>query len=101
LNGQGRADQQEMLFRKGVNWNDYPDFFKRGTYVQKRSVFRKFSADELEKLPPLHEARKNPDLMVERSEYATLSLPPIGKVPNRARVLFFGEAPLPGEGAAL
>ena len=93
LFGQGRADQQEMLFQKGVNWNDYPDFFKRGTYVQRRTVLKKFSTEELEKLPPLHDARKNHDLMVERSEYAVLPLPPIAKVPNRARVLFFGEAP--------
>ncbi len=27
---------QDMLMEKGINWNDYPSSFKRGTYVIKR-----------------------------------------------------------------
>lgn len=26
---------QEMLFKKGTNWNDYPDYFKKGSYIRK------------------------------------------------------------------
>jgi tRNA(His) 5'-end guanylyltransferase len=30
---------QEMLFREhGINWNDYPDRFKRGTVVHQETV---------------------------------------------------------------
>jgi tRNA(His) 5'-end guanylyltransferase len=36
LHGQGRADQMDMLMAKGVNWNDYPAFFRRGTYLKRQ-----------------------------------------------------------------
>ena len=84
---------QEMLWQKGVNWNDYPAHFKRGTYIQRRKTVRKFTTEELEKLPEKHEARRNPDLMVERTDYFPLELPPLAKVYNRARVLFLGHPP--------
>lgn len=87
------SEMQEMLFQKGVNWNDYPSFFKRGTYLQRRKVERAFTTEELEKLPPKHEARRNPELVVERTEVAVLDLPPLNKVSNRAAVIFLGESP--------
>lgn len=87
------AEMHEMLFRKGVNWNDYPGFFKRGTYVQRRVVERPFSAEELESLPPLHAARSNPDLVIVRSEMRVLDLPPLGKLRNRVEVLFDAAEP--------
>ena len=67
---------------------------KRGVFVQKRHRLLKFTADELDRLPPLHEARKNPDLMVERAEIVQLDMPPFGKVTNRAGVVFNGEEPV-------
>lgn len=92
LMNKNSKEKQEMLFQKGINWNDYPSFFKRGFYVQKRVVMKKFSSAELEKLPLKHEARTNPDLMVERSEYVVLDIPPLSKVKNRVGVIFRGEA---------
>lgn len=95
LHGVSCNNMQEMLFtQKGVNWNDYPAFFKRGTYVQRRKSFIKFSAAELEKLPPLHEARTNPDLVVERSEVVIMDTPPLTKVVNREDFVFSGAPPL-------
>lgn len=41
---------KEMLHQKGINWNDYPVFFKRGTYIQRHKVVRPFSVEEMEKL---------------------------------------------------
>src|SRR5687768_5975714 len=35
LAGKDSSEKQELLFRKGINWNDYPAFFKRGTYLQR------------------------------------------------------------------
>ena len=99
LFGKGRSDQQEMLFAKGVNWNDYPAFFKRGTYIQRRKFTRKFTTDELDNLPPKHEARANPDLMVERTDYVSLDMPKMSSVINRAQVLFFGAEPISTEAA--
>ena len=33
LNGKSQSDIQEMLFLKGINWNDYTTSEKRGTFV--------------------------------------------------------------------
>lgn len=35
LHGQGRANQLDMLHAKGVNWNNFPSSFKRGTYLRR------------------------------------------------------------------
>lgn len=83
----------ELIMQAGVNWNDYPDYFKRGTYVQKRIVTRKYTTIEIDKLPPKHEARSNPDLMVERTTYQALEMPPFSKVLNRIEVVFYGAEP--------
>lgn len=97
LHGKSGAEKQEMLFAKGVNWNDYPAFFKRGTYVRRRTVrtrFRDLPQAERDLLPPLHHARANPDLEVERSEVAVLDLPPLARVANRAEVVLLGADPV-------
>lgn len=94
LQNKNGAEMQEMLFQKGVNWNDYPAFFKRGTFVQRRKEQRKFSADELEKLPAQHEARKNPDLVIERSVIKPIDMPKFSSVKNRVGVIFYGEDPI-------
>jgi tRNA(His) guanylyltransferase len=31
------SEMQEMMFQKGVNWNNYPDKYKRGTVIIKES----------------------------------------------------------------
>lgn len=90
------GDMMEMLFAKGVNWNDYPAFFKRGTFVRKEIVEMAFSDKEIDKLPKNHEARKNPDLKVIRSEIKVLSMPAFGKVTNRVGVIFHVESPVLG-----
>jgi tRNA(His) 5'-end guanylyltransferase len=87
-------EMQEMLFEKGVNWNDYPPFFKRGLFVQKRKVVRAFTGEELNALPEKHEARRTPDLQVERTEYQRIDMPPFGSVTNRVGVIFDGEEPI-------
>lgn len=93
LKNKNGSEMQEMLWQKGVNWNDYPSFFKRGTYVQRKKVVSKFTTEELDRLPEKHNARKNPELKIERTEYVTLDMPPFGKVINRPEVIFYGEEP--------
>lgn len=93
LHGKHSGDMHDMLHAKGVNWNAYPARFKRGTYVQRRTVAIPFSADEMERLPPKHEARTNPGLLVERSVCAVLDMPPLGTVTNREAVIFDGAEP--------
>lgn len=94
LDGKNGSEKQEMLFLKGVNWNEYPTAFKRGTYVARRKVRRKLSPEDIALLPEKHHARQNPDLEVERSEYRRLVMPPILKVTNRVGVIFRGEEPV-------
>ena len=109
LIGKNGSDRQEMLFQKGINWNDdYPTHFKRGTYVQKKRIeATPFSADELDRLPLKHEAHAmNPSLLVERSVIRVLDLPPLASVTNREAVIFEGadyivEAQPPGEIGAI
>ena len=93
LHKKNSSDKQEMLFQKGINWNDYPDFFKKGSYFVRKTTISKFTTEELEKLPPKHQARSNPDLMIVRSVIAELDIPPASKVTNWTDVLFNGQNP--------
>ncbi len=97
LLGKHSGQMQEMLFRKGVIWNDYPDFFKRGSHFQRRGQLSKFSSLELSRLPEKHAARKNPDLKIERAKVIRLNTPPIGRVVNRVEVIFDGADPEKGD----
>lgn len=94
LHGKNGSEKQELLFQKGINWNDYPTFFKRGTYIQRQRVFSKFTTDELNKLPAKHKARKDPDMMVERWIIDEVKLPPLSNIQNRTDVIIFGKNPL-------
>ena len=93
LLNKGASELHELLHEVGVDWNDYPSFFKRGTFIQRREVVRAFTADELEALPEKHAARTNPDLEVRRSVTQRLDMPPFGRVTNRVEVVFDAEDP--------
>jgi tRNA(His) guanylyltransferase len=41
----------DLLYAKGINWNDYPAFFKRGTYIARRKYERVMTAAELDNIP--------------------------------------------------
>lgn len=90
LHGKNSQQKHDMLFGVGVNWNDYPAFFKRGTYVQRRAVRTPFSHEELQRLPEKHEARTNPELVVDRQVCIALDMPPLRSVTNREAVIFEG-----------
>lgn len=88
LHGKHSNEKQELLFQKGINWNDYPSFFKRGTFIKKILTQKKFSTEELAKLPIKHEARLNPELLVNRSEYKIMDWPRISSMENAVDLLF-------------
>lgn len=94
LNKKNSSDKQEMLFLKGVNWNDYPSFFKRGSYIQRKRLLTKYSSSELEILPLKHNARTNPDLEIERYVISVLNIEPIATISNRADVILNGATPI-------
>jgi hypothetical protein len=78
-----------------LRWHDYPARFTCGAYFQGRVMIRTFTVEELETLPPLHEAGKHPDVMIRRQVIVSLELPPLLKVANRVEVMFRGCAPEP------
>lgn len=94
LDAKDSSAMQEMLFRKDINWNDYPAFFKRGVYIQRHKITRRFTTAEIDKLPPKHNARLNPDLEVERSEVRILDMPPLVRTANRIEIIFDGATPV-------
>lgn len=55
LQGMSGPEMQERMFaEKGVNFNDYPYFFKRGTFVRRVSRVKELTAEELERIPEAH-----------------------------------------------
>lgn len=91
--GKNSSQKQDMLMEKGVNWNNYPTFFKRGTYARRVNIQRKLTQAELSELPENHNARKNPDLIVTRSEIKVIDMPIFSAVLNREAVIFDGAEP--------
>jgi tRNA(His) 5'-end guanylyltransferase len=91
LAGKHSGEKQELLWQKGVNWNDYPAFFKRGTYLARRTTERELTEEERLRIPEAH--RPPPGKLFERAAVVDLELPPIRKVANAAAVLFERAAP--------
>jgi len=89
----GSQMQDKMMLEKGVNWNNLETKFKRGTYIKRIKTSRKFTAEELLKLPAKHQAHSNPDLLIERSVIQEIEYPIFNKIKNKDRVIFFDEAP--------
>lgn len=79
---------QDMLHRSGINWNDYPASFKRGTYVRRRRILRAFSSDEMVSLPEKHSARQNPDHEFYRTLIEAENLPILTSIENRVNFMF-------------
>lgn len=93
LDKKNNSQLLEMLREKGIDWNAYPSFFKRGTYIQKRITQREFTSEEVSALPIHHEYRKNPNLKINRTDYIELDMPPLSSVRNREEVIFNGQEP--------
>ena len=62
--------QEELFKQKGINWNDYPDKFKKGTYL-----------------------RRLPGKIEE------INMPPLSKIENAPEVIFNGAKPIMKEGS--
>ena len=55
LQGMHGPEMQDRLFKeKGINFNDYPAFFKRGTFVKRHKVLKELSPAEIEAIPAEH-----------------------------------------------
>lgn len=93
LQGVSGADMQEKLFQeKGINFNDYPACFKRGTFVRRTNQERELSPDELLRIPEKH--RPLTGQKVVRSLIKSLDMPRFSKVTNRVDVIFGNAEPI-------
>ncbi len=93
LHGVDSAGKQALLRKKGIDWNDYPAFFKRGTYLQRRKVERVLTDDERARIPEAH--RPAPGVAVLRTQVAELELAPVRTIGNLTAVLLEAAAPEP------
>jgi tRNA(His) guanylyltransferase len=91
LDHKNGAEMQEMLFAKGINFNDYPVSFKRGTFARREITTRKFSEEELSRIPEKH--RPDENMLIMRSEIVAMEMPKFHTVINREAVIFDGETP--------
>jgi len=89
----GSEMQDKMMLEKGVNWNDLESKLKRGTYVKRIQTEKPFSEGELKNLPPMHQAHKNPNLIIERSIIKEIEYPIFNKIINKEEVIFFDKEP--------
>lgn len=94
LQGVNSSGKQELLHSININWNDYPCIFKRGTYVQRRKVKRKFTNSELCVLPARHKAHSDPNLEFERTDTIIRDETPIfSTIVNQSDFVLYGQKP--------
>lgn len=86
--------QDMMMLEKGVNWNDLEVKLKRGTYVKRIKTSKPFTTDELKALPTMHQAHKNPNLIIERSVIKEVEYPILSKIENKVDVIFLDSEPI-------
>ena len=92
LIGKSGNEMQEMMWQEhGVNFNDYPAFFKRGTFVRRELV----ELPETE-CPDIPEEYRTEGMMVKRHQIFELDMPKFSTVTNRVEVIFDGTDPIVG-----
>jgi tRNA(His) guanylyltransferase len=89
LFGKDQKAMLAMLAEVGVDFEQYPACFRRGSFVRRSTVERVLSAEELARIPEAH----RPTGPVTRSETKVLDMPPFNKVSNRVEVVFDGAEP--------
>lgn len=79
---------------KGIEWDNLESKYKKGTYVQRVRTSRPFTQEELDGLPPNHNARKEPDMTIERNVISVIELPPLTDIDNKVEVIFHNQTPI-------
>lgn len=90
LHGKGSAAKHEMLRAKGVNWADYPAFFKDGSFLRRETFLKELTPQELARIP----VSRRPAGPVERSAVRVIAMPPFARVANAKEVLFCSASPV-------
>lgn len=89
-------EMQEMLFQKGVNFNDYAPEFKRGTFLLRKTVNKELPPEVLARIPEAH----RPTGPIERQVIEAVEMPKFSTVTNRVAVLFDGSEPTVAQATA-
>lgn len=90
LQGKTSSDKQEMLFQKEINWNDYPTFFKEGTFIQRKKIYKNLNDEELSRIPDKYKPKEP----IIRTCCMEIDMPPFGSVANKSEVIFSGDDPI-------
>lgn len=87
LHKKNSSNKLDMLMDKGVNWNKYPDFFKKGQYFVKRKFKTELDKDLLNKIPEKHREQNR---FVERTIIEELIVPPMPKIEDPISIFYPG-----------
>lgn len=87
----GKQMQEKMWQEKNINFNDYPAYFKRGTFVRKEIIEYTPPQDVLDKIPQEYRELNN---TVYRSRMVNFHLPKLSSVSNRVDVIFEKAEPI-------
>jgi tRNA(His) guanylyltransferase len=90
LQGKNSKDKKLMLADRGIVWDDYPAFFKRGTFVRRRIELCDLTKTELEAIPEKH----RPLGPVMRTTVTDIEVPPLRELTNATEVLFLDDEPI-------
>lgn len=82
-----------MLKFIGIDYNDLPDWCKKGTYIKRVLKDTVFTPEELKTLPPKHKAHQDPSVIFYRTSYEKKSYPDFSTITNKAGVIFGNEEP--------
>jgi tRNA(His) 5'-end guanylyltransferase len=80
--------KEKMLVEAKLDWNLFPTSFTHGTFFKRITKTGCFTPEEVNNLPMLHAARKNPNLVFERSFVHSVEYPSLIKIENLSEVLF-------------
>lgn len=86
--------QDKLMLEKNINWNDLDVKWKRGVYVKRFKKSIPFSPEEIDRLPIKHQARRNPDLKIERTIIEPIIYPIFNRIKNKEDVIFNNEEPI-------
>jgi tRNA(His) guanylyltransferase len=90
--GQDQTAMRSMLQGVGVEFEDYPTRFKRGTFLRRVLIERGLTDAELARIPEKH--RPAPGSLVTRSVVSEIDMPPFNTVTNRVAVMFEAAEPV-------
>jgi tRNA(His) 5'-end guanylyltransferase len=92
IHGVNTSMLQEMLFKEhNVNWNDYPDHFKRGSFVRRVAVQRELTEAERFAIPEAHRPALGATCI--RSELKVMPSPRLASLDDKVAFIYDGDIP--------